>query len=456
MADDIFTPDFKGEPYWVDAVAGAASRYLAPTALPQAVDVLVVGGGLTGVSAAHELARAGRDVLVLDEKIPGHGASSRNAGMLGRNTKHSFLGLSESAGQDVAITFFRELHEVFKSSLARIDAEKIDCDYQQAGRFIGALKPAHFERMAREYEARGKYLGEDYELVRGGAAGEMDTDRYVGGVIVRDNAAVHPGRYTQAMTDRADRAGARIVGNTRVTAVVRETSGFTVHTSRGVVRARDVLLATNGYTKDLLPWAARRLIQIESYIVATEPLPPGVAASLFPKGRTYIDNSRRPMSMRLSSDGQRLLFGARTGVPPFQSIRKTAQEVYTDIKFFFPQLEGVRLSHAWPGRCGVTWDMFPHVGVQDGIHYAMGYCFSGLAMAPYLAERAARKILGAKDFATSFAERSFPVAPWYTRLGDNAATRLVIYYYGWADHPSKRRPAKANPAKAKARPAKAR
>lgn len=433
--DTIFAPDFTDRPYWLTSAPSPASPALA---LPAQADVVVVGAGLTGLAAAHDLARAGRSVLLLDAAEPGEAASSRNAGMLGRNTKHSFLGLARAAGQEVAIRYFCDLHRVFQSALSRIAEEELDCGYQQHGRVVLAHTPEQFAGLCAEYEARARHLGEAVTVLDKGVQAEVGSRQFAGGVHVHDNGAVHAGLYTQAFMRRARNAGVTMIGHMPVTAIRRDARGFRVGTRQGEVRAQEVLLCTNGYTAGLVPWISRRLIQIESYIVATEALPPDVIASVFPNNRTYIDSTRRPMSMRVSPDGTRILFGARTGEPKNQPVRDTARLIYSDIVAAFPQLRGYRLANAWGGRCAVTWDHFPHVGQHDGLHYALGYNFSGLAMAPYLGDLLARQVLGeARDSA--FQSRDFPAVLMPARAFDAAATRQIIRYYGWCDHASMRR-----------------
>lgn len=435
LHNNILTSDFTDRPYWLTSVPALP---LVNSDIPAQTDVLIVGAGLTGLTAGHDLARAGRSVLILDAKQPGQAASSANAGMLGRNTKHSFLGLSKSKGEDAAVRYFKQLHEIFLSALRRIEVEGIDCDYQQRGRIVLAHTPAQFDALRREYEARERHLGDKITFLDSGLGDEIGSAEYHGGVLVHDNAAVHAGRFTQAFVRRARDAGAQLVSDCPVLSVRPQGDGHLVSTPQGDIQAREVLICTNGYTANLIPWIARRLIQVESYIITTEPLPPEVTASIFPNNRTYIDSTRRPISMRLSPDGRRVILGARTGEPRGQSIRKTAAMIYDDTTTVFPQLKGWKLSNAWGGRCGVTWDSFPHVGRQAGLHYALGYNFSGLAMAPYLGEILARQVLG-DPVDTDFQRRDFPGVLWPARAFDAAATRRIIRYYGWRDHASMRR-----------------
>lgn len=430
MTRPPLSPDFCQKPFWAD---GLASLPL-PSQLPRQADVVVVGAGLTGLSAAHRLASAGRDVLVLDAEEPGAGASARNAGMLGKAGRQSLLLLSREIGRDKAVEFFREQAAIFQESVDRIQSGKLECDFRISGRFIGALSQKHYDGLAREFEARGKLLGEEYELVPGSAAGEMGSDKYYGGVVVRDSASLNPARYTRAMLLRAEKAGAKIIGHARVTRLAQEADRWVVSVGRHRIRAGQVLVATNGYTDALVPWLNRRLLPINAYMVATEELPAGLAAEILPNNRTYIDNTRATRYMQLSADGKRLVFGSKTGRRPIGGLKGLAREIHQDIMFLFPQMENVQLTHAWGGRCAATWDMYPHVGSHEGLHYALGYCFGGLLFAPYLGRKAAERILQSGDQETAY-DREFPLVPMHARVLRRYTTPIATRYYAWADRP---------------------
>jgi glycine/D-amino acid oxidase-like deaminating enzyme len=432
-SDSIFAPDFKEMPYWIDASrAPGAPPPADPPPLPEKADVVVVGGGLTGVSAGHELASGGRDALVLDANEATEGASSRNAGMLGWHSKHYFTELCEAAGVEEATRFFRELRGIYDAAVTRIHDEKLDCDFRKNGRFLGALSAKHHARMTREYEARARLLGEEVDFISHSEQVEIGSKRYHGGVVVRDNASIQPAKHVQAMRRRAEKAGARVIGRTRVIGVRRENGGFEVVTERGTVRARDVMIATNGYSGNLIPWLAERLVPINAYMVATEPLSENMTRSILPNHRMYSDNRRRSNYMQLSPDRRRLLFGGQTGRWPV-SLREVARRLHDDMVMLFPELDGVKLSYAWTGRCAATWDYYPRVGTYEGMHYALGYCFSGNAMGPYLGIKAARRILGKGDATTFFDRSPFPYAPRLAR--SERLMSVLMNYYAWADRP---------------------
>ena len=158
----IFAPGFKQEPYWWEA---APRPRLEPEPLPEKVDVVVVGSGFTGLSAALTLARAGREVAVIEARDPGFGASTRNAGFVGKTLKHSFREVMTKEGLARAIAVHGEARAAFDHVIELIEKEQISCGLERCGRFMGALSAHHYETMAAELELRHRHLGEEFEMV---------------------------------------------------------------------------------------------------------------------------------------------------------------------------------------------------------------------------------------------------------------------------------------------------
>ena len=259
---------------------------------------------------------------------------------------------------------------------------------------------------------------------------ELGTDIYHGGVVYPKHASLDPGLYHQGLLERALAAGAKIMPHCAVTAIAQEGKGFRLKTAKGEVVARDVLVATNGYTGGLTPWQQRRVIPIGSYMIATEPLPQETMDRLFPTDRVVSDSRRLVYYYRASPDRTRILFGGRVSLKETDA-NVSAPRLHTELCRIFPELATTRLSHSWLGFVAYTFDTLPHVGKHEGIHYAMGYCGVGIAMASYLGTRVGQQILGLAEGRTAFDGLAFETRPLY--YGDPWFLAPSIRYYRWRD-----------------------
>jgi glycine/D-amino acid oxidase-like deaminating enzyme len=410
-ATSIFTETCRLEPYWWRAAPHERETSGSP---PSAVDVAIIGSGITGLTAALHLAEAGRSVLVLDSKEPGHGASTRNAGYVGRTLKHAFGEIISIAGRDHAVRVYRELMQAFHSVADAVKRWNIDCRYRRQGRFLMATSPAMYEAMLREFELRKQHLGEDFSPVaRGEQRAEIDTPLYHGGVRIEDHAGLHPGLYHRGLLAKARELGVSVSGFTPVTALSGDLGARELKTPGGTIRARDVLVATNGYTGDLVPWLKRRVIPFDAYVIATEPLDEALVAKLLPADRTYIDwNFNVDYIRRAPDDPRRIIFGGLTGerVPDMRAI---AIRLHARLLRIFPSLAGARIDHVWTGSCAGTLDLYPHLGTHDGVHYALGYCFAGVPMGTWFGLKSAERIMGKTANPSVFADRPLPSHPLY-------------------------------------------
>ena len=423
-----FLDGFKTDPYWWDA---APRPRLDIEPLPSRSDVVIVGSGFTGLSAALTLARAGREVAIVDSGPPGIGASSRNFGMIGRQLKHDFADLIDELGEERAKSLYGVANDAFRFVVDLVEREGIECQMRQWGRFVGASTPKHYEALARELEARQRHFGHEFEMVpRQRQHEEIASDRYFGGGIIPEHRMLHPGQFHLGLLARVQEAGARILPETRVTGMQREGSVWEVRTSRGKLQANHLVVATNGYTGPATPWLQRRVVPINAYLIATEPLPEPTIARLLPHGRGFHDTSHDMDCVRVSPDGSRLLFGALTGYRP-QDMRKMGMRLRSRLVRMFPELGSVKLSHAWTGACAGTFDFYPHKGEQGAMRYALGYCFgAGMPFGTWLGHNVALGILG-QGGATAFDAQPMPARPFYR--GRPWFVPLYIAYQRWLD-----------------------
>jgi glycine/D-amino acid oxidase-like deaminating enzyme len=393
--------------------------------------VAVVGSGITGLAAALHLARGGRYVVVLERDMLGVGASSRNAGFIGRTFKHPFGKLLRRHGLDFAVAVYRELQAAFDSIAETVQSEGIACHFRICGRFILAASPGQYERIAAELELRRRHLGEVYEMVpRARQHAEIGSDAYCGGALVPDLGSIHPGLYHQGLLERAIDAGAEMHPKTPVMGIAPNGSEFIITTGRGILHVRHILVATNGYTGPATSWLQRRVVPFDAFMVATEALPDEVLDRVLPTNRTYLDDNHNIDFFRRSPDGSRILFGGRTGNGETDPL-VMAGVLQARLSRLLPDLAQVSLSRAWTGRCSGTFDLWPHLGTRAGITYALGYCFAGVPMGTYLGIKAARRILGTGDAGTLFADRPFPTIPLYT--GNPWFVPWVMRVWDWRD-----------------------
>ena len=380
-------------------------------ALPARVDVLIIGAGYTGLAAARETAAAGRSTLVLDAGAPGAGCSSRNGGQVAYSIKPSFERLSAKFGAQVAFGICREGLDAVTS--LRALAQDIDCDWRAAGCFFGAHTARHFSTMVREAQNQPRGLEQRISIVpKAEQHGEIASDFYHGGCVYPDDASLDPARLLLGLERRARDSGAAVVDRCPVSAIQRTADGFAAQTARGVVQARQVLLATNGYSGPLSPWHRRRVIPIGSYQIATESLGAERIRTLIPRGRNIVDSRRVVVYFRPSADGERIIFGGRAALgeqDPLVCVPRLRQMLAR----ILPQLKSVRVTHAWVGWVAYTFDTLPHLGQHDGMYYCMGYCGQGVPLAPYFGQRIGQQMLGLKEGQTALDGLPFPSRPYY-------------------------------------------
>ena len=406
----------QNEPFWwIDA----PPRSLPKEPLEARSDVVIVGAGYTGLSAALTLARAGRSVQVFDRMRPGEGASTRNGGMASGNLRPGYRELVAKFGEARALAIQAEAKAAREYLQNFIETEGIACDFAMTGRFSGASNTADYDGLAREADSLRKSLGiEIYAVPRSEQRVFLGTDFYRGGVMRMDIGGLHPAKLHSELLRLALAAGAKVHGETPVTGIRSEGDAFEVETSRGKVRATHVITGTNGYTDAVDPWLRRRLVPVRSRIIATAPLSGNLMRQLMPKGVMCSETRKLHYYYRPSPDGTRILFGGRDGsiagdpAWPTDSLRRALADI-------FPELDGVEITHTWFGHVAMNRDMVPRIFSRNGVRYATGYCGSGVVWANWAGRKAALQILGdshgnsALDFRPPAAVPFYDGRPWF-------------------------------------------
>jgi glycine/D-amino acid oxidase-like deaminating enzyme len=249
---------------------------------------------------------------------------------------------------------------------------------------------------------------------------EIGSTVYHGGLVDEMSAGVNPARYVAGLGRAALYGAARIYENTRVEhiePIEDRASGFHIHTSRGPLRAREIFIASGGYTTSATPQLNKRIVRIGSFIIATEPLPEDLARELIPRNRMIFDSKHYLHYYRLTPDN-RLLFGGRAAFFPETSktIHRSREILYHDMIEVYPQLRDVKVDYVWGGTLDLCFDTMPHAGRVDKMYYAAGYAGHGVAMATYLGTEVAKQMCG-ESSENPFAEIPFPGAPLHLYNG---------------------------------------
>jgi glycine/D-amino acid oxidase-like deaminating enzyme len=402
---------------WADGVAVEA---VEPPELPARTDVAIVGGGYTGLAAARALARRGADATVLEQHTFGWGASGRNGGFVLPGYKPEMEELARRVGPARAGRMFRLSIDAIRHLSTVISEEGISCAFVCCGAVTLAAKPGHLRGLEQSSRFMREHLGYETELLqRDELHREIESPRYHGGLVDPGGCSLQPAQYADGLARAAARAGARLLQRTEVKRIRRIHGAFEVTTNQGTVKAREVLAATNGYTPPALARLRRRVIPIGSYQIATAPLDEDLARRLIPRNRVFSDTKNLLYYFRLSPD-RRMVFGGRASFTPI-GIRRSAAILTAGMREVFPELTSLAVEYAWSGKVAYPIDHLPHAGQLDGVHYSMGYCGHGVALATYLGGLMGDVIAGVAelpDLGTS-GFRSIPFyngVPWFLPL----------------------------------------
>lgn len=422
--------------YWLTTAEMPKPDPLPP--LPENTDVAVIGAGFTGLSAARTLAQRGTRVAVFEIETIGWGASSRNGGMV-------LTGLKLGVNKLISMYGRERTQRMYAASLASIDCverlvreENIECDFSRCGHLEVACKQKHFDDYARQVEVIARECNHQLRIVpRHELETEIGSSIYYGGMVDDVSAGLNPARYVAGLAGAAMRAGAQILENTRVEKIERESRqavpGWRLTTSRGALWARDVFVASSGYTGPATPALRRKIIPIGSYIITTEVLPEALARELSPRNRMIYDSKNYLYYYRLTPD-RRMLFGGRAAFFPEteSSIRKSTEILRRGMIDVYPQLRDIKIDYVWGGTLDFAFDIMPHGGQMDGIYYALGYAGHGVAMATWQGQKMAEMIAGEKT-DNPFIGIPFPGAPLGLYSGRPWFLPFAGMYYKFLD-----------------------
>ncbi len=366
-------------------------------------DVAVVGGGFCGLSAALHLAEAGLSVRLLEAETPGWGASGRNGGQVNPGLKEDPDTVEAQFGPDLGarmVALGGNAADLVYDLIARYG---IDC----AAARPGWLQPAHdaaglatVRRRVDQWSRRGQPVR---LLDARQTADLLGAEGYLGAMLDERGGSLHPLNYALGLATAAQRAGAVLHGHSRALRLETVGAEHVLHTERGRLRARRVLLCTNGYTDDLVPVLQRTLVPVRSVQVATAPLSDNLRRGILPQGHAASDSRRLLLYFRLDPQGRFVMggrgdYGSAGTARQMEMLRQAARKLY-------PQLSQADWTHQWGGYVAITTDHYPHMDeVAPGVMAGVGFNGRGVAMATALGKVLADWAAGVPE-----AELPFPV-----------------------------------------------
>ncbi len=384
-------------------------------------DVVVIGGGYTGLHAALNAAERGYSVVLLEAGRIGWGASGRNGGQMIPGWRKGASELIARFGREKAKHLFALAMEARSLTLERIAKHNIACDLRTNGHLTLAAKPSDRDWMRAEAAALAEVM--NYPNTRVLSAAEardkVMNESFHGAFLDEGGGHLHPLNYALGLAEAARASGVRLFEHARVLRL-DTTAGVAAHTENGAVRARYGVLACDALLEDLEPRIAKRIMPVANYLIATAPLDRPqdlIADDLAVSDSRFVVNY-----FRMSADG-RLIFGGGERYSPSPP---------TDIEVFvrghmaavFPQLRDVRVDHAWGGLVSITMSRLPHVGRIGDLFYAHGYSGQGVLLPALTGKVLTEAMAGTAerfDVLTSIAPPEFP---------GGAALRSPLYVLG--------------------------
>jgi gamma-glutamylputrescine oxidase len=388
-------------------------------------DVAILGAGFTGLWAALTLARAGRSVVVLDAHRVGFGASGRNGGQVNLGFNQSQQALEAKLGETRARALW-DLAEAARRQLRDFcETHAPEAEYRQ-GAAYAEYSPRAIPELEDEAAFLAKRYGYEVEVMnRTTFADLVKSPLYAGGLLDQGGGHIHPLAYARALAHQAEAAGATIHELSEVTEV-RDGRHVVLKTREGQVTAAHAIIAGNGYLPDIVPGVNARVMPINSFIAATEPLPDRwqevLAQDICVADAKFVVNYYR------FTEDKRFLFGGREsygiGFPADISTALVAR-----MEALFPQLKGVGISHVWGGSLGITMTRLPHVArVGTGILSGAGFSGHGVALSGMAGRVMAEAVLGQEEGLATFETLPVPRFPGGSTLRAPLLTLAMTWY----------------------------
>lgn len=394
------------------------------------VDVVIIGAGYTGLAAALHLAEAGKSVMVLEAETPGWGASGRNGGQINPGLKEDPDSVEQHFGPVFgprAVSVSGNAADFVAKLVAKHD---IDCGFSQRGWVQPVHDASAMKTVTKRVEQWQQRKAPLRLLSKQDASNLLGSDAYIGGMIDERGGQLHPLNYAIGLAKAAQKAGAIIHGHTRATSIERQGAAHLVKCENGSVRAKRILICTNGYTDEIAPRVKRSVVPIRSIQIATDPLSDNLRQSVLPYGHSASDSRRLLLYFRFDADG-RFIMGGR-GDYSESGLKRQFASLKAVTKIIYPQLDGQPWKFNWGGFVAMTADHYPHLSSpEEGIMSAVGYNGRGVAMASVLGKVLADWASGVDEGDLNFPITRLRPIPFYFLR--KPAVKAVVAWSGLKD-----------------------
>jgi gamma-glutamylputrescine oxidase len=409
---------------WYEASVGERPSYPALDG-SKTCDVVIIGGGFTGLSAAYHLAIKGVSVVLIEQFRFGDGASGRNGGQFGTGQRAWVEEMEADVGLERSKALFQMAEDAKTHMFEFAHTHKIDMDFVP-----GQMSVVHKKGYIKDYQAHGQIMAERYDyphiswMDADETAERLGSKRYLGGTRDMGTGHIHPMRVVVGLAKAAATAGAKLFENTKATGIRHESGKVIVETATGRIMAGKALIATNAYGGDLEPVSASHIMPIGSFIGATEPLPDEL--NILPGGES-VDDSRFVVRYFRKTKDKRLLFGGRE-IYSASSPAEIESGVRRQIAEVYPKLAGVKLTHSWGGYVGITLPRKPFVReVMPNVTSIGGYSGHGVMLSNFTGRLYAETLTGNDDKLRELRALKIPSFPG----GRKFRTPLLFLALNW-------------------------
>ena len=417
--------------FWIHT--GPTLTHGEPGKVEGRYDVVVIGGGLTGIAAAYTLAKEGASVALLEADAIMQKASGQNGGQCSTGVAQDFASMAASLGLDKAKRYYTAYSEAVDTVRRFIQQENIECDYRESGKLKLAAKPQHADKIHRTYELIKKEIDTNVAFYDANELkSEIASDKFYAGFLQRNALQLHVGKFGVGLAEAAIRYGAKFFEHAPVTKMSQQNGETLVETPRGTLVAKQVIVATGISQQGPLGWYRRRIVPVGSFMLATEKLDPKLIESLMPHKRSYVTSRNIGNYFRVMGD-DRILFGgrARFAMSNPESDAISGEILMRSMIDMFPALDGVKAEYCWGGLVDITQNRLPKAGSHNGMFYSMGYSGHGVQMSVYMGQQLAQ-MLGGREEANPWRDETWSAIPGY--FGKPWFLPFVGAYYRLQDY----------------------